>query len=219
MAPPMPEDLTLRHIRDRVAAHHPRHDERGEKLRAAVAVVLRPGTDLLDAATGHFLAAPELLFIRRAERSGDPWSGHIAFPGGRVEPRDEHIRRAAERETVEEVGLVLEESDYVGRLDDLTGRSESVRVSAFCYVVERPTTLVLNHEVSDAFWVPIDRLVDSAHHLTVPHRYADEVYSFPAVRLLEGDAPVLWGMTYRFVEHFLGLLGREIPTMLWHSED
>lgn len=215
----MPRDLSLHHIRDRVAAHRPRHDERGEKLRAAVAVVLRPGIVALDAAIDLGLAAPELLFIRRAERSGDPWSGHIAFPGGRVEPRDEHIRRAAERETVEEVGLILEESDYVGRLDDLTGRSESVRVSAFCYVVERPTTLVLNHEVRDAFWVPIDRLVDSAHHLTVPHRYADEVYSFPAVRVLEGDAPVLWGMTYRFVEHFLGLLGREIPTMLWHSED
>src|SRR4051812_3842337 len=56
--------------------------------RAAVAAILR------DAAEG-----PEILFIRRAEHPQDPWSGHMAFPGGREEPGDADLLETAIRET------------------------------------------------------------------------------------------------------------------------
>ena len=39
--------------------------------RAAVALIFRAGED----------GSPELLFVKRAEYPGDPWSGQIAFPG------------------------------------------------------------------------------------------------------------------------------------------
>ncbi|KAG5458036.1 MAG: hypothetical protein BJ554DRAFT_1822 [Olpidium bornovanus] len=49
---------------------------------------------------------PEILFIKRATRAGDRWSGHVAFPGGKQEP-SETARQTAERETREELGLDL----------------------------------------------------------------------------------------------------------------
>ena len=79
-----------------------------DKTRAAVAVVLGPTSEGL-----------QLLFIERAQHPDDPWSGHIAFPGGRIEADDPSPRAAAERETLEEVGLDLSTAEYWGRVDDL----------------------------------------------------------------------------------------------------
>ncbi|MFN7699333.1 MAG: NUDIX domain-containing protein [Deltaproteobacteria bacterium] len=66
-------------VAERLRARPPERIE-GERVRgrAAVAAILR------ERAPG----APEVLFIRRAEKPGDPWSGHMAFPGGKQEPGD-----------------------------------------------------------------------------------------------------------------------------------
>jgi 8-oxo-dGTP pyrophosphatase MutT (NUDIX family) len=63
---------------------------------------------------------PEILFIKRAGRAGDRWSGHTALPGGKRDPADIDDRAAAIRETQEEVGLDLTRSDclYVGNLPE-----------------------------------------------------------------------------------------------------
>ena len=71
---------------------------------AAVAAILRPRDRGL-----------ELLYIERRHRPNDPWSGHIAFPGGRVEPSDTSLRATAERETLEEIDLHLQKEHYIGR--------------------------------------------------------------------------------------------------------
>src|SRR5688572_28899501 len=89
-------DLRLADIRCILAAHTPRILTPTAKHAAVAAVLHEPGE-------GH----PELLFIERAEHPLDPWSGHMAFPGGRVDPGDPGPRHAAERETLEEVGLDL----------------------------------------------------------------------------------------------------------------
>lgn len=63
---------------------------------------------------------PEILFIKRAGRVGDRWSGHVAFPGGRRDPPDVDDRATAIRETREEVGLDLAHRHclYVGNLPE-----------------------------------------------------------------------------------------------------
>ena len=74
----------------------------GTKPQAAVAAIIRADS-----------AGLEILFIRRSHRQGDPWSGHLAFPGGRLEKEDASPREAAERETLEEIGLPLMNTEYL----------------------------------------------------------------------------------------------------------
>ena len=50
---------------------------------------------------------PEILFIKRASRAGDRWTGHVAFPGGGREPADADDAAASIRETQEETGIDL----------------------------------------------------------------------------------------------------------------
>ena len=80
--------------------------------KAAVAVILRP-------APGETLDSTEILFIKRAERDGDPWSGHMAFPGGHMEPDDSDLKESAIRETKEEIGLDLRDAQFLDKSEKL----------------------------------------------------------------------------------------------------
>jgi 8-oxo-dGTP pyrophosphatase MutT (NUDIX family) len=196
---------SLDEIRRALAAHEPRTVSAVEKRRAAVAIVLcrRSGE-------------PEVLFIERAQRRGDPWSGHMAFPGGRVEPGDPDPRRAAERETLEEVGLDLSSAEWLGRLDDLHGHHvpgvPELVISAFVYHHPGPSELVLNHEVREAFWFPIASLLDSERHVDYP---AYQLGGLPYPGILVGDPErhVVWGLTYRFLEFFFEVMGRPLQAL------
>jgi 8-oxo-dGTP pyrophosphatase MutT (NUDIX family) len=188
-------------IRCALATYEPKLTEQAEK-RAAVALVLR------NSAKG-----PETLFIERARHPADPWSGHMAFPGGRVEPDDASARAAAERETREEVGVDLARAELLGRLDDLEGRHAGRRsglvISAFVYHHPEPGPLRPNHEVATAFWVPVPSLRDPFRH--VDHAIHDDLRPFPGIRVSEADPHVVWGLTYRFVELFLEIVGKPLP--------
>src|SRR5437868_15537785 len=89
---------SLASIKRALAAHAPRRIvAEGMMKQAAVAAILRERRD----------GDPEILLIRRAEHPQDPWSGHMAFPGGRVDPDDPSAFEAAKRETREELALDL----------------------------------------------------------------------------------------------------------------
>jgi 8-oxo-dGTP pyrophosphatase MutT (NUDIX family) len=191
---------SLDDVRRVLAAHRPAAREAGG--RAAVAVVLRTGTS----------GGVEVLLIERAHKVGDPWSGHMAFPGGRHDPADLSARHTAERETFEEVGLDLSTAELLGQLDDLegrhSGRPAGLAISAFVFFVAEPEPLLIQpEEVQAAFWVPLARLVDPAAH--VGYRFRHELVSLemPGIRVGEPEAHVVWGLTYRFLEDFLALLG------------
>lgn len=181
-------------IRAALAAHAPR--EIAARRRAAVAIVLHEGP-----------AGPSMLFIERAQRLGDPWSGQMAFPGGRVDPGDPSPRAAAERETREEVGLDLAGSELLGRLDDLHAGIRLVAplvLSSFVYRIAAPMPLVINHEVQEALWVPVRTLRDPAARVT--HRFG-AVGRFPGICVGEPDRHVVWGLTYQLLERFFDVAG------------
>ncbi len=194
----MPDLETIRHA---LAGYRPRLTEEAGN-RAAVALVLRDSED-----------GPEALFIERAKHPGDPWSGHMAFPGGRVDATDADPRAAAERETHEEVGLDLEPAELLGRLDDLEGRHAGRRsglvISAFVYHHPAPGPLRPNHEVETALWVPLPSLRDPFRH--VEYAIHDDLRPFPGIRVSDADPHIVWGLTYRFVELFLRISGKPLP--------
>ncbi len=194
---------SLDQIRRALAGHVPVALAAEGRRQAAVALVLRGDP-----------ARPELLFIERARREGDPWSGHMALPGGRIEPDDESTRRAAERETLEEVGLCLEDAERLGRLDDMQGRHVAgvpeLVISAFVYHVTKPMELVPNHEVSQAFWFPVSSLLEDERHVDYASAQVAGV-RFPGIRVGEPERHVVWGLTYRFLEEFLRIVGRPLP--------
>jgi 8-oxo-dGTP pyrophosphatase MutT (NUDIX family) len=170
------------------------------KRRAAVAMVLR-----------HANPGPEVLFIERARHEGDPWSGHMAFPGGRVDPVDADARAAAERETLEEVGVSLCGAQLLGRLDDKQGNPRThptLVISAFVYVLNEPQSLVLNHEVEEALWFPLRGLRETRNHVLYPAR---DALDFPGILVGKPDRHIVWGLTYSFLESFFQVVGRPLP--------
>lgn len=163
--------------------------------RAAVAAIFREGD-----------AGAELLFIERARRADDPWSGHMALPGGRVDPGDFDSQATAERETREEVGLDLSPAQRLGQLDDLHGGIRRITVSAHGYWLDgaRPR-LESNHEVADTLWVALTSLADPRRVVAYrPPRHPTQ--TFPGVQLDGGR--VVWGLTLRMLQDLFHRLGQ-----------
>lgn len=165
--------------------------------RAAVAILIRRGGS----------GEPELFFIQRAEYEGDPWSGHVAFPGGREEPIDDSLAETAMRETFEETGIELHEcAELIGQLDDLhprTVRLPAVVVRPFVFLVSNAPEPELSDEVANSFWVPLSILQDRSVWRDTTVKAGDvEISRFA----FHHEGYVVWGMTERILSGLLALL-------------
>lgn len=189
--------MTLERARRALAGYRPQRVEAPEARPAAVALILvaEPGGVGLEA-----------LFIKRAARIGDPWSGQVAFPGGRHDPQDVDLLATAIRETREETGVELLDAERLGVLDDLYPRTPTlppVLVRPFVFAVPARRPLVASAEVERAFWLPLSRLADPGVRREVRLRLRGEERVFPAYDLGED---VIWGMTERILTPFLDLI-------------
>ena len=161
--------------------------------RAAVAVVLRDGT-----------AGIEILFIRRAEHPQDPWSGQMAFPGGRAEPADSNLRATAVRETGEEIGIDLgSEAEDLGALDEVRAvarmRPLDLAISPFVFRLRGSAAPALSAEVRSLHWFPLDDLLGPSRRSTMDYVHQGDTLQFPCLRVEE---LVIWGLTYRMFMSF-----------------
>ncbi len=148
------------------------------------------------------LLLPErrLWLIRRADRPGDPWSGHLAFPGGRAQPSDPDLFAAARRETFEELGLDLAPAEHLGRLDDLRTRPvRSLMVRPHVFVWDHVPTVQPNHEVAGVLQVDFDHLLEGRGRgrMLWPGPVG---IALPCVELPEGR---LWGLTLQMIDDLL----------------
>jgi 8-oxo-dGTP pyrophosphatase MutT (NUDIX family) len=167
----------------------------GIRTRAAVAVVLGPDD--------------HLLFIRRAERQGDPWSGHMAFPGGRASPLDASIRATAERETREEVGLDLAPAEFIGALpiQESPLRDPQGGFAIHPYVFRVPVWPALTPLASE---VAAIHLLDGRRLLAGEGRgeFRYQGYGLdrmlPCIRL---EGTFIWGLTLRMIDQIAERLG------------
>ena len=165
--------------------------------RAAVALIIRAGDN----------GAPELLFIKRSEYPADPWSGQVAFPGGREEAADPTLADTAIRETREETGIdLVRDGTVIGTLDDLrpnTVKLPAVIVRPYVVLLNRFEPLVLSDEVALAFWVPLEAFKDA------PAWRDTEVLARGVQmnrRAFHHQGQVIWGMTERILAQLLALL-------------
>ena len=165
---------------------------------AAVAVVLREAG-----------GAVELLFIVRAEHPRDPWSGHVAFPGGRVDAADADALATAVRETREELALDLEHNARI--LAGLPAVRTHLRrgpgpiwVAPFAFELVAEPALVPNDEVQEALWVPLEFLADPGNRDRFVWRRFGVPFPMPCLRW---DGRLVWGLTLRILDDLLALLG------------
>jgi len=165
----------------------------GDVILASVALVLRARDPL------------ELLLIKRATSERDPWSGHMAFPGGRRDEADADAVHTARRETLEEVAVDLAGTGTpLGRLDDV--RPSSVRlpklsISPFVFgVPHHVEASIASREVDQIFWVSIETLRDPATRSSIRIPLPGGNAKFPSFNV-RGEH--VWGLTYRILEQFL----------------
>jgi 8-oxo-dGTP pyrophosphatase MutT (NUDIX family) len=167
------------------------------QTEAAVTLLVRPHDQL------------EVLLIRRAETVGDPWSGHIALPGGRRAGNDPDLLGTACREAEEEVGIPVSSiGTFIGALDEVgpaSPRLPPIIIAPFVMAVPAGTSAQPEpREVQAAIWVPVDALRDSGAGSLITVDLSGTTQEFPS--LVYGDY-VIWGLTLRILEQFLRLAG------------
>jgi 8-oxo-dGTP pyrophosphatase MutT (NUDIX family) len=192
--------FTIAGIASALDASSPRLLEGRRPAReAAVAVVLRQN-----------VTETELLLIHRAEDPNDPWSGHMAFPGGRVEDDDCDPFAAAVRETREEVAIDLERHGrLIGRLSDVVAMARGKRLDMvivpFVFELRGAQCVRPNSEVQEAVWVPLAYLANPANRSTVDWNRHGTTVTLPCCRYAEH---LIWGLTYGMVTELLTVIGR-----------
>lgn len=148
----------------------------------------------------------ELLLIERAKKEGDPWSGHMALPGGRREAADAGLLSTALRETHEETGIAVAPAAVLGALDELRPsyrRRFSIVIAPFVAVVPPATRAVpAPAEVETALWVPLPHLASDAAVDEILIELEEGSTTFPA---LSYQDYVIWGLTHRIITGFMGV--------------
>jgi len=190
-------------LRRSLAEHPPVVVEPEPHMRlAAILLALRAGAD----------GEPELLMIKRAEAEGDPWSGHIACPGGRMEEGDHDLAVTAVRETWEETGVdVARDGRLLGHLDDISPRTPvlpPIVIRPYVALVRAGVEIVPSHEVAAAFWVPVSALREQTAwgigQVAVGGMLRE-------VSVFQHGEYTVWGLTERVLRQFLTFIG-EPPT-------
>lgn len=145
----------------------------------------------------------DLLFIERAHRPGDPWSGHVSFPGGRAEPTDADTLQTAMRETHEELGLDLGPAEVLGALEDVPTAPHlpPLLVRPWVFFCEPLPPARPNHEVAAVHLVPLRGLLGGEGRGTFDYPWQGHRVQLPQVELAPGVR--LWGMTLRMVDDLL----------------
>lgn len=165
--------------------------------QAAVAAILR-----------SVAGEPEVLFIRRAEHPNDPWSGHMAFPGGRHDPTDPDLLDTARRETLEELGLDLgRHARLLGMLDEIEaiarGRRTGMVIRPYVFALDEEPELSPNDEVAEVVWAPLVPMLRGENATTLPYRRDGLDLVLPGYDV---GGRVVWGLTYEMLQRLFSLL-------------
>ena len=141
----------------------------------------------------------QVLFVKRAEKSTDPWSGQTALPGGKRNPEDRNMKETVVRETVEETSInILEGYRFLGAMEPLRSTQKpEMKILPFVVLQEKEQQIKLNEELTEYFWIPLNELVHNKR--SVKFRFEE----YPAY-IIENN--VIWGLTYKIMHKLLTLI-------------
>ncbi len=200
----------LAFLATRLAQHYPERRYAAYALRmAAVAIIARE----------HPEYGLEVLMIERSHRKGDPWSGHMAFPGGVSERCDVNPLATACRETREETTVDLRQLRCLGHLSELRthtrkrGSHASMRIRPYVFSVNLPLSIQLNHEAVDSIWLPLAYLADSANREQMSWRWKGRDVMLPCYHY---QGKRVWGLSLQMLDELLEVLGHHQRTALKH---
>jgi 8-oxo-dGTP pyrophosphatase MutT (NUDIX family) len=173
------------HLRDKLSRLTGSLLERpDENANAAVAILVRPVEDDL-----------EVFIVKRAEVDGDPWSGDMAFPGGKKAAQDRGVVDTAVREVMEETGIDLKPLNPLGYMEPLNSWvRQAFSVQPIVYLFEGNPPIRLNYELTKYMWTPIDDL------RKLKSRAVVKGFDSPVYRI--GD-DVVWGLTCRMLDRLI----------------
>jgi 8-oxo-dGTP pyrophosphatase MutT (NUDIX family) len=191
----MMDDPRLHALRAALARHNATPGPPDSSLSEAAVLLALRTTDPL-----------ELLLIQRAEKEGDPWSGHMALPGGRREPHDSGLLATALRETHEETAILVPPTGVIGALKEVRPsyrRRFSILIAPFVAVVPPDTRAVPSPaEVETALWVPLSHLASDSAVDEILIELEEGSTTFPA---LSYQDYVIWGLTHRIITGFVDI--------------
>jgi len=147
----------------------------------------------------------EILLIQRAKREGDPWSGHMAFPGGHVESEDQSILDAAIRETKEEISLDLrEKATLLGPAPQLQAMAKGkwipLVISPFLFALKEESSFSLNEEVASTHWIALDFFLSKKNRSTINYKAKGFDYPLPCYNY---NGATIWGLTLRMIDEII----------------
>ncbi len=146
--------------------------------------------------------SPSVLLIERARRAGDPWSGQIAFPGGKMQDGDRTARDTAVRETREEVDINLDgAAEFLGYGEVTTTHTGTMDVVPSVFALSREVEIRPNEEVASFRWVGLQNLLTPGARSSYRLGYEGRTVRMPAYAV---GGYVIWGLTYRILSTLLG---------------
>jgi 8-oxo-dGTP pyrophosphatase MutT (NUDIX family) len=152
----------------------------------------------------------EVLMIKRSEREGDPWSGHMAFPGGKGEKFDRNNLHTARRETLEEIGLDTDQhTEYLGRLSDLVASlrwRKPMVVTPYVFMADKLPELAPNYEVAEVIWLPLAYLADHGNRQRMQWQMKKITLDLPCYFFREQR---IWGLSLRMLDELVSLVKQQ----------
>ena len=138
----------------------------------------------------------DVLFVKRVENPSDPWSGQMALPGGKREPKDKDLKDTVMRETMEETGIKLDDRRFLGVLTAIRSEPKpEIKILPFVVLLEGEPKLKLNKAELESFiWVAFEEIVQSKGTVE---------FSFGKVPAYIFADAIVWGVTYKIISKFI----------------
>ena len=199
----MTEVITMSHL---TSSFNPREANRALAIEERLAVIA-----LVFWHNGHELC---LCIGRRAINPQDPWSGDLAFPGGKVEAQDQSLHHIAARETQEEIGLHLPETALIGSLGKTAATGSGQRMPMPVYPLiyhlqSTPDNFRVSDEITEAYWVPVTQLWQPYHWMQ---------FCFPPTRQQRVGIRIgnhfLWGFSLKILVQLAERVGYPLTRLL-----